>query len=125
MIVGGAATLLDFGLINLFVSCGVGVLLSNIVSTGISMVFSFAANKKFTFSSASKNYIREIILFFIFTIFGLWVIQNLIIKGLLVILPNGWTEFIRLNGAKVIATLASMTWNYLTYSRFVFRKTGG
>jgi putative flippase GtrA len=120
--VGLAATVLDFGILNLLSLLGTSSLLANTVSTGLSMAFSFFANKKFTFRSESKNYVRQVVLFIVFTLFGLWVIQNLIIQGLLMVLPADWPEFIRLNGAKSIATVASMIWNYLAYSKIVFRE---
>jgi putative flippase GtrA len=121
VIVGASATVIDFGILNLLSFLGLDSLPANTVATGIAMIFSFLMNKKFTFHSDSKNYVREIVLFIIFTLFGLWVIQNLIIQGLLLVLPFDWPEFIRLNCAKIIATGASMTWNYIAYAKIVFR----
>ncbi|MDR2523938.1 MAG: GtrA family protein [Candidatus Nomurabacteria bacterium] len=121
-LVGGCATVIDFGILNLLSLAGLGSLPANTIATGLAMIFSFLLNKKFTFHSESKNYIREIVLFVTFTLFGLWVIQNLIIQGLLSVLPSDWSDFWRLNAAKVIATVASMTWNYVTYAKVVFRK---
>jgi putative flippase GtrA len=121
VLVGGAATIIDFGLLNLFNQIGWDSLVANTISTGLAMAFSFFANKKFTFQSDSKNYARQITLFIIFTLIGLWVIQNLIIQGLLLVLPTDWPDWLRLNGAKVLATVASMTWNYITYNKIVFK----
>jgi putative flippase GtrA len=123
IVVGASATVIDFAILNLLNLLGVPSIVANTISTGLSMLFSFFANKKFTFKSESKNYVRQVVLFIIFTLFGLWVIQNLIIQGLLSILPTDWPELIRLNGAKIIATFASMIWNYTTYARFVFTET--
>ncbi len=120
-LVGGVNTALDFGLLFGFKALGVPVELANIFSTGIAFIFSFFANKKYTFKATGTNIIREIILFIIVTLFGLWVIQTIIIfllqPPLLALFHNG---AIALFVAKLIATLASLTWNYLLYSRLVF-----
>jgi putative flippase GtrA len=121
VLVGGIATIIDFGLLNLFNFFGWSPLIANTLSTGLAMVFSFFMNKKYTFQSDSKNYAREVALFIIFTLIGLWIIQNGIIQ-LLLLIDIDLPEFVRLNGAKLVATLASMTWNYMMYNKVVFRK---
>jgi putative flippase GtrA len=121
VMVGGASTIIDFGALNLLTFAGLSPIVANSISTALAMTFSFFLNKKFTFQSKSRNYRREVLLFVIFTLFGLWVIQNLVIKGLLLVTPDSWPEFVRLNGAKIVATGFSMVWNYVTYARFVFR----
>ena len=56
--------------------------------------------------------------------FGLWVIQPIIIAlvsgGLSVIIDS---DNIVLLVAKLVASVASLVWNYLFYSRLVFKKT--
>ncbi|GHU07639.1 sugar translocase [Alphaproteobacteria bacterium] len=121
VLVGGTATVIDFGILNLLNFLGLDTLVANTLSTGLAMVFSFFMNKKYTFQSDAKNYAREVTLFIIFTLFGLWVIQNGIIQ-LLLLIDVDLPDFVRLNGAKIIATLFSMTWNYVTYNKIVFRK---
>ena len=124
-LVGGINTLIDFGLLFAFSSLfGVPRGLANILSTSVAFVFSFFANKKFTFQSSSKeNIVSEMVLFTIVTLFGLWVIQGLIIHFLTPVITSfGLTETIALLGAKLIATVASLIWNYLLYSRAVFAK---
>ncbi len=124
-LIGGLNTLLDFGLLFAFSSfLGMPRGLANILSTSVAFVFSFFANKKFTFQSSSKeNIVREMILFTVVTLFGLWVIQGLIIHFLTpVIVSFGFAETIALLGSKLIATAASLIWNYLLYSRVVFIK---
>lgn len=123
IVVGAVNTVIDFGIFNiLWKLVGLPVLVSNTISTGCAMVFSFFANKKFTFKSTSTDYRREVILFFIFTIVGIWLIQNLVIKGILLILPAGWPVALSRNLAKILATLVSLIWNYITYDRIVFKK---
>ena len=120
-IIGVANTGLDFLILNVLVIVGLPEIAANTISTGIAMAFSFFMNKKWTFSSESKNYMQEIILFLVFTLFGLWVIQNGIIWLLVNHAPHfGLGDGLFLNVAKLIASPVSLTWNYLTYDRFVF-----
>ena len=122
-IVGGANTALDFGLLFVFKFIGIPVEIANIMSTSIAFVFSFFANKKYTFKTTDTNVIREMLLFVIITLTGLWGLQTLIIA----LTHNPLTQLmgntdVALLVAKLLATVASLTWNYLFYSRLVFKK---
>lgn len=124
-IIGVANTGLDFLILNVLVLIGLPQIAANTISTGLTMTFSFFMNKKWTFNSNSKNYAREVGLFIAFTLFGLWVIQNGVIWLMVHYLPHfGLSDLIVLNIAKLVASVFSLTWNYLTYDRFVFRKKG-
>lgn len=122
-IVGAINTALDFGLLLLFTHLGLPKIVSNTLSTGLAFIFSFFANKKYTFRSSSGNVKREIALFTIVTLFGLWVLQNgviwLISPLCAALLHN---ESLALLTAKLAGTIVSLTWNYLTYDILVFRK---
>lgn len=122
-IVGTINTALDFGLLFLFTHLGLPKIVSNTLSTGMAFIFSFFANKKYTFRSSSGNVKREIVLFTIVTLFGLWVLQNgviwLISPLCAALLHN---ESLALLAAKLAGTIVSLTWNYLTYDILVFRK---
>ena len=76
IIVGISNTVLDFVLMNIMRLVGLNLIAANTISTGTAMVYSFFMNKKWTFRNAGKNYLRQVVLFFIFTIIGIWVIQN-------------------------------------------------
>ena len=122
-IVGGANTALDFGLLFVFKALGIPVEIANVMSTGLAFVFSFFANKKYTFKTTDTNVVREMILFVIVTLTGLWGLQTLIIA----LTHNPLTQFmgntdVALLVAKLLATVASLTWNYLFYSKLVFKK---
>lgn len=124
-VIGGLNTVLDFGLLFVFSSLlGVPRGLANIMSTSVAFVFSFFANKRYTFkSSDKKNVIREMVLFTVVTLFGLWVIQGLIIHFLSPVIASfGFSSELALLGSKLVATIASLVWNYLLYSRVVFVK---
>lgn len=124
-IIGGFNTTLDFGLLFVFSSLfGVPRGFANVMSTSVAFVFSFFANKRYTFKSSDKeNVVRQMVLFTIVTLFGLWVIQGLIIHLLSpAIVSLGLSDDLALLGSKLVATIASLVWNYLLYSRVVFVK---
>ena len=123
-LVGGVNTALDFGLLFIFTFLGLPVTLANILSTGIAFIFSFFANKKYTFKTSGTNILREVLLFVGVTLFGLWVLQTVVIA----LLHAPLTALIDDSGlalllAKLVATIVSLTWNYILYSKVVFRKT--
>lgn len=121
VIIGVSNTIVDFLLMNLLKFAGLPLLTSNTISTGTAMAYSFFMNKKWTFRNSGSNYAREVVLFFVFTIIGIWVIQNGFIWLITTYLPHfGLSDFIFNNLAKLIASVPSLTWNYLTYDRFVF-----
>lgn len=120
--VGAANTAIDFGLLFVFRSLGLPIIPANILSTTAAFCFSFFANKKYTFKSRG-NVKRELILFVVVTLFGLWVLQNIIMQ--LILWPLHATNLpveTSLLIAKVLATLVSLVWNYVMYSRVVFKK---
>ena len=121
IVVGVSNTVLDFTLMNLLSLAGLNLIIANTISTGIAMIYSFLMNKKWTFRNAGQDYLRQVILFFVFTAIGIWVIQN----GLIILaqhyLPRfGLPDQAFNNLAKLVASVFSLTWNYLTYNRFVF-----
>ena len=122
-LVGAANTALDFGLLLVLANFfAVPHVIANIISSSIAFVSSFFANKKYTFKTTGQSVVREMILFTVITLFGLWVIQSAIITLLTPpiqsIVTNGTITLII---AKLVATLASLTWNYILYSRIVFK----
>ena len=122
-IVGAANTALDFALLFILVALGLDKIPANYISTGISFIFSFFVNKSFTFKSKGGNVKKQFAIFIIVTIIGLWVIQPIIITVMSNLLSTtGWAAPIILFTAKIVATVASLIWNYLFYSRLVFKK---
>lgn len=121
-IAGAISTILDFGGFSLLVALSFSPIFSNYISTGVAFCFSFIANKKYTFKTKGNSLKREMLLFIIVTLFGLWAIQPFIIWIVIHhIAPvsmqhSNILPFI----AKLIATLFSLTWNYILYSRVVF-----
>lgn len=122
-IVGTINTAIDFGLLFLLTFLGLPKIAANTVSTGSAFVFSFFANKKYTFKSTNKNIKYEIISFIIITLFGLWVLQNGIIWLITSLIKNIVSqEQLALFAAKLLATAVSLVWNYCLYDKVVFKK---
>lgn len=131
VVVGAMNTVLDFAILNLLVGVFHAPLIpANIASTTISLVFSFTLNKKAVFRGGSGATPKQFVLFVVVTLIGIWVIQNLIMVNVYAWLESAlqahqdtsWLNWLLLNAAKAAATLFSAVWNYLWYSRVVFRQ---
>jgi putative flippase GtrA len=121
--VGGINTLIDFGLLFGLKALGLPAISANVISTTTAFCFSFFANKKYTFKTAGTDIKREIVLFIIITLFGLWVLQTLVIAFVTSILTQTHLQDgIILLIAKLFATAVSLVWNYVLYSRVVFKQ---
>ena len=125
-VIGGINTALDFIILFVLASFGVKIFIANIFSTGITFIISFLMNKKITFKSVSNNkkeLIREMVLFILVTLFGLWVIQNIVISTAMPIFENLLkNKRISLLLSKLIATIFSLIWNFILYKKVVFKK---
>lgn len=123
-LVGVVNTALDFTILFSLHAAGFSSLVANFISTSTAFAFSFVANRHFTFRVRSGNARRQFTLFIIITLTGLWVIQPAIIWFVELTLASLMIEeWVSLLGAKLLATLASLTWNYILYSRVVFPKS--
>ncbi len=122
-VVGGANTAIDFGILFTLVFLGFDRIASNFVSTTIAFVFSFFVNRSFTFKSKAGNTKKQFGLFLVITLFGLWVIQPIIITGVAWMISNlGIPNSIVLFIGKLLATLVTLVWNYVLYAKYVFKK---
>lgn len=120
-LVGGVNTALDFGILFLLVFFGLDKIVANFVSTSVAFVFSFFANKSFTFQSKTGNTRREFGLFIIITLFGLWILQPIVITSSLLLTDSmNVDQQIGLFIGKLLATVVTLIWNYILYSRVVF-----
>lgn len=121
--VGAINTSIDFivlfVLANLF---SVPTVVANVVSTTTALTVSYLLNKKAVFGDTDTGSAKQVILFVAVTLTGLWVLQGMIIALLAPMLQSVAGKTGALFTAKLIATLFSLTWNYLWYSRVVFRK---
>ena len=120
VIVGVLNTAIDVALLFLLTYLGVELWLANICSTSVALLFSFVVNRSFTFKSTG-NALRQLVPFLAVTLIGLWILQPLVLLGVTGLLNGLWGEYMGLFVAKMLATVVSMTWNYLLYNRLVFK----
>lgn len=123
-IVGSANTALDFGLLFMLRSAGLPIVVANLISSTTAFVSSFVANKKYTFKTEGSDLKRELTLFIVVTLFGLWILQSIVLWALTPPLENvlGNHQY-ALFAAKLLATVVSMTWNYILYTKLVFKRS--
>ncbi len=122
-LVGAISTALDFGILFGLHAIGLTSIAANFISTGVAFCFSFSVNRKFTFKDHNGDPKRQIILYFLFTFFGLWILQPPIIWAVESLLNNTISnDNLLLLVAKFAATGVTLLWNYFTYSRIVFKK---
>jgi putative flippase GtrA len=125
VLVGGINTSVDFILLITFTSMlGIPASFANIASTSIALLVSYSLNKKAVFGNTDPNNHRQLLLFVVVTLFGLWGLQTIVIAFSSSILSS-WlglahSSVIILIIAKVLATCVSLTWNYIWYSRVIF-----
>lgn len=120
--VGICNTLIDFGLLFGLKFLGLPAVPANIISTSAAFGFSFFANRKFTFKTNGDNVKRQLFLFIIVTLFGLWGLQTVVIFTVTSLLKDAsLNQELVLFMAKILATIVSLVWNYVLYSRVVFK----
>lgn len=122
--VGSINTAIDFVLLFLFsVVIGIPTIIANIGSTSCALTVSYLLNKKAVFRNTDSHNHRQVILFLVVTLAGLWIVQ-----GVVIAISSPLLQMIGLNDAtvlllaKLIATAFTLVWNYLWYSRVVFRQ---
>lgn len=117
--VGVINTIVDFGLLFTLRYLGLPSVTANFVSTSVAFTLSFGLNKNVVFRAKGSDIRREVTLFIITTLFGLWALQTIVITVVDLVAP---TSSISLFVSKVLATIVTICWNYVMYSRVVFKK---
>ena len=120
--VGSINTLIDLLLFLVLHGLGVPLLIANFVSTSCGLGFSFVANRSFTFKQSKTSAHRQLVRFLLGTGIGLWALQPVVIAAVTALLASSpLTVDVRTVAAKVAAIVVGMGWNWLLYSRWVFR----
>lgn len=123
-IIGGLNTAIDFVILFVLVALGLPTIPSNIASTSTALVFSFFANKTFTFKDGNKSTRKQFGLFLLITLTGLWILQPIVIEGTKFITQDFINNsYIALFIGKVLATMVTLVWNFILYKKYVFKKT--
>lgn len=120
--IGGINTLIDAGILNLFVlafgfvsELWLGIF--NMISFSCAVVNSYFMNRKWTFQTKSKSSGSEFFNFFGVSVIGCFLNTLVIVLGSIFLLPIiGLPELLGINVLKIMATLVSMIWNYIGYS---------
>lgn len=131
-LVGVINTLVDVPLFVVLHHAGLSILLANIISTSLALIVSLVLNYHYTFRSRNLTTSR-IIIYFAVTLVGIWVLQPLVISGLLhannqlhatslIVTQVGHADQINSLLAKLLSLAASLVWNYTWYSRVIFRE---
>ena len=111
ILVGLCNTAIDFGLFALL-HAPLGITLANFVSTSCGMTFSFLVNGRYTFGQQQQT-LRDAVVFVAATGTVLWVVQPLVIHGLVSAFGDQYVL-----AAKVVAAGVAVVGNFLGY-RFV------
>lgn len=138
-LVGVINTLVDYVLFIAF-TIVFGIPLSRVwlakyPSSAIAMIISYVLNRRFVFRSRQPAVRAEALRFFSTTVVGIFVIQNLLTQFLAsdfqwfgeqafrVLGPLGLTESFTIKTVAFgLATIASLTWNFVTYKYWAFRQ---
>ncbi len=119
LLVGGLNTGLDIGAYTLLRYFGWPAILANLCSTSLGLASSFLLNRHFTFRTAGSK--GQLPVFLAVTLAGLWVLQPLILYATARLFAGWLTGTVLTLATKLCATTATIVWNYLWYSRRVFR----
>ena len=124
-LVGSVNTAIDFGLFVGLSALGTPLLLANTASTSAGLVFSYFANRRFTFGVGARHDLRGILLFVAITGVGLWVVQPLVILGVSALLPITTPAAAAAALGKAAGIAVGLVWNFVWYRTVVFRGSPG
>jgi putative flippase GtrA len=114
-LVGLLNTALDVVLFAALHGAGLSIFAANFVSTSAALCNSLVLNSRYTFRSGLGG--GRIAGFFAVTLTGIWLLQPLVIIGLLELWPSLGSTL-----AKLLALGITFAWNYIWYSKVVFEK---
>ena len=125
-LVGIANTFVDYALFNLvvfFLSIlnPVGLVACNVLSFFGANVNSYFMNKRWTFEDRGHWSNKEYLVFLLCSLGGLAINCSVIFFLSHAYINSQWSFFVNLNVAKLLATVASMVWNFCSYRAFVFK----
>jgi putative flippase GtrA len=131
-LVGGGATLIDYGVLNLLANfVGWPLVLANIVSATTSSAFSYYLNRKVVFKDKAHSEHKTLLLYIGTLIISIFVLQSLILLALDSGLMEGFLRHFGLQGkvlevassnlSKAIAGFCTLAWNFMTQRKFVFK----
>jgi len=132
--VGAINTLTDVAILNLLVfGFHLKLIVANLISASISIVISYFWNHVIVFQREHPLSMRLFLKFVVVTGISVLAVQTLIISIVerlvsveqimtLTRLSTSQAHLIQVNGAKLVAVLVAMTWNFILYQLVVFKK---
>jgi len=129
IIVGGVNTGIDFLVLNAemwltSIHDGPSMIVLNSISFSIATINSYLMNKRWTFEDKKKH--SESVKFSQFIAVSLvgMLINSGVVYAIITLVPpiDGINPQLWANGAKLIATGASLIWNFIGYKLWVFKK---
>jgi putative flippase GtrA len=114
LLVGGLSFAIDFGLLVLLhEGLDVELWIATPIAFIVSLLFNFAMQRSFTFQSTEKRHVSAFK-------YGLLVVFNVVATDLIVVMIDRAGASYGLG--KVVATVCTMTWNFLAYKYWIFRR---
>lgn len=118
--VGGLNTAIDLVLFHVLANVlGINFIVANVFSTGTALIVSYFLHSRFTFGATSNT--RSMASFVAVTLTGLWILQPLVIALTHPLFGSVFTEDMSLLAGKLVATIASLMWNFILYKTIVFK----
>lgn len=133
-LIGIFNTIFDIALYIAFFNVTHSIIVANIISTSAALVGSYLLNSRVTFKAKTWT-ARSFVGFIVVTVFGLWVLQTgaiyLVTRAQTHLPEHTWQLLGSLEHVsktllpKLLATAVTFVWNYLWYSRVIFKNASG
>lgn len=125
--VGLLNTFIDFGILNFLISLtgitgGIAIAPLNVISFFCTNINSYFWNKSWTFKKKGVFISKELTQFIAISAVGLLINTGIVvITTTFITAPSEFSSGAWVNLMKIVATIASMTWNFLGYKILVFK----
>jgi putative flippase GtrA len=125
VLVGITNTAVDFAvLFSLVLAFHMPSSIANIFSTTCALIVSYFLNKRTVFGDTDRHNKRQVVSFIAVTLSGIWIVQTIAIFSVSTVLNMimNFDMTLVLFISKIAASVASLVWNYIWYSRVIFKK---
>ena len=132
--IGVINTLTDLAILNTLVFVfGMKLIAANIISASISIILSYFWNHYIVFRKEQPMTLKIFLKFVLVTGVSILVVQSVIIYGVQHVFTlsdisnatgfhHGAAKIVQVNGAKFLAVIVAMCWNFVLYQLVVFKK---
>lgn len=121
-VVGALAFVVDFGIFNMLLAHGIGALTANATSVTVAALFSYGANRWWTYRDreTSDSQASSLAVFILLNAVGLAILHVCLVAATFA----GFTTPLALNIARVVGTGLGTIFRFFTYRKFVFLESG-